>query len=193
MSLLLNPEYWNTRYLDQETGWDIGYPSTPIAAYIDQLENPHLNILIPGSGNGYEAEYIWESGFDHINVLDYSADALAGFRKRVPGFPEDQIHEGDFFAHEGSYDLIIEQTFFCAIDKNLRPAYVEKMRSLLKPGGKLVGLLFNDPLFEDHPPFGGSPLEYLGHFQPHFDELYMKPCYNSIEARVGRELFVKFT
>ena len=51
-------EYWINRYKEERTGWDIGYPSTPLKEYIDQLQDKNLRILIPGAGNGYEAEYL---------------------------------------------------------------------------------------------------------------------------------------
>ena len=35
----LNKNYWNNRYKKKETGWDVGYASTPLKNYIDQLEN----------------------------------------------------------------------------------------------------------------------------------------------------------
>ena len=28
-------QYWSDRYIAGNTGWDIGYPSTPIQAYVD--------------------------------------------------------------------------------------------------------------------------------------------------------------
>ena len=49
--------YWASRYLEKQTGWNIGYASTPITAYVDQLTNKAAKILIPGAGNAYEAEY----------------------------------------------------------------------------------------------------------------------------------------
>jgi Thiopurine S-methyltransferase (TPMT) len=52
--------YWTNRYNDQSTGWDIGYPSTPLKEYIEQLTNKNIHILIPGAGNAYEAEYLLE-------------------------------------------------------------------------------------------------------------------------------------
>ena len=48
---------------------------------------------------------------------------------------------GDFFEHTGQYDLIIEQTFFCAIDPKLREKYVAQSSALLKPSGKIIGVL----------------------------------------------------
>ena len=98
---------------------------------------------------------------------------------------------GDFFEHLGSYDLIAEQTFFCALDPALRERYVEHMHRLLAPGGKLVGVLFDDPLNDDHPPFGGNKDEYLRLFRPVFEEVLLERCHNSVPPRAGRELWLK--
>lgn len=99
------------------------------------------------------------------------------------------IH-GDFFNHIGSYDLILEQTFFCAIDPALRENYTIKMHSLLKQNGKLVGLLFNKH-FDINPPFGGDIKSYKQLFENLFRIEIMEPCYNSIIPRNGTELFFK--
>jgi methyl halide transferase len=72
----------------------------------------------------------------------------------------------------------------------MRKRYAEKCASLLKKGGKLVGLLFDDKLNNDQPPFGGSKEEYMSYFQPFFDIKYFDKCYNSILPRAGRELFI---
>ena len=34
---VLDRTYWETRYRSDETGWDLGGPSTPLKEYIDQL------------------------------------------------------------------------------------------------------------------------------------------------------------
>jgi SAM-dependent methyltransferase len=159
---------------------------------VDQLTNKDLRILIPGCGSGYEGEYLFKNGFKHVHLLDFSPQPLVAFKNRVPEFPEKQLHVGDFFEHHGSYDLVIEQTLFCAIDPKLRRAYAEKAASLLKKGGKLVGVMFNRE-FEGGPPFGGSAEEYLTYFRDHFSTVSMEPCYNSIAPRAGSEVFVKMT
>ena len=81
--------YWTNRYKEKLTGWDIGYPSTPIKTYIDQLKDKNLKILIPGAGNGYEAEYIYKNDFENIYVLDISELPLSSFKQRNPEFPMD--------------------------------------------------------------------------------------------------------
>jgi thiopurine S-methyltransferase len=109
----------------------------------------------------------------------------------VPNFPNSQLIHQDFFAFQGTFDLIIEQTFFCALDPSLRKEYAKKMHSLLKSNGKLVGLLFDFPLAEEGPPFGGSKEEYLSYFKPYFSIEILESSYNSIPPRAGRELFIK--
>ena len=187
----LTEEYWNNCYQNNDTGWDLGKISTPIEAYFNQLKNKELSMLIPGGGNSHEAEYLLNNGFKNVFVVDISPFAISNIKERVPNLPASQLFNEDFFKLDGAFDLIIEQTFFCAIDKGLRPTYAKKMAELLNSGGKLVGLLFDAPLYEDHPPYGGSPDEYVKYFEPYFDIEIMGPCYNSIEPRSGREVWIK--
>ncbi len=185
--------YWTQRYLEQHIGWDVGKPTRPLKAYIDQLENKALKILIPGAGNAYEAEYLFNKGFKNVHVLDISKKPLEYFQNRVPNFPSAQLIHGDFFTHQDSYDLILEQTFFCAFPptKENRKQYAAQVNNLLKQNGKLVGLWFCFPLSEDteNPPFGGSKEEYIEYFKPYFKIKSFENCYNSIEPRKGKELF----
>ncbi|NRD21424.1 SAM-dependent methyltransferase [Winogradskyella eckloniae] len=184
--------YWEKRYNDNDTGWDIGYVSLPIKKYIDQLKNKAIKILIPGAGNSYEAEYLWNNGFKNIYVLDFAKQPLLNLKKRIPDFPDTQLLNCDFFELNDSFDLILEQTFFCAIHPNLRLSYKNKMHQLLQKNGKLIGLLFNFELTKVGPPFGGSKVEYLALFQDKFNINILEPSINSIKERAGKELFFIF-
>lgn len=186
----LSEKIWDNRYVNNDIGWDLGKVSSPLKAYFDQLDDNNCKILIPGGGNSYEAEYLFEKGFSNVFVVDLSKTAIENFHKRVPNFPKSQLILGDFFDINTTFDLIIEQTFFCAINPNLRGKYAKKMHSILKPGGKLVGVLFNVPLFTNRPPFGGHTKEYESYFEPYFDFNVFELCYNSVSSRRGRELFV---
>ncbi len=186
----LSQEYWNTRYQTNDFSWDLGEASVPLKEYIQQLNNKDISILIPGAGNAYEAELLHQLGFHNVTVLDFAAEPLQNIKKRIPDFQDSHLVQQDFFEHKGQYDLIIEQTFFCAINPDLRSKYVEHMNSLLKPNGKLVGLLFDDVLNTDKPPFGGNREEYQTLFSPVLEIQKMETCYNSIKPREGRELFI---
>lgn len=189
----LNSDYWEQRYQNNDTTWDIGSISTPLKEYIDQLKDKSIKILIPGAGNGYEFEYLISKGFNNVFVLDFAQAPLDGLAKRVSDCNKYQLIKSDFFEHSGSYDLIIEQTFFCAIEPALRTAYVHKMESLLNQNGKIIGLLFQFPLTEIGPPFGGSKEEYSFLFQNSFKIKTLETAYNSIKPREGKELFFIFT
>ncbi|MCA6363257.1 MAG: methyltransferase domain-containing protein [Bacteroidetes bacterium] len=188
----LGREYWNQRWLEQKTGWDIGAASAPLTDFALQLPHRNQRILIPGAGNAWEAEFLFRHGFTHVHVLDIAPQAIAAFQARVPDFPAAQLINGDFFAHTGHYDLVLEQTFFCALHPSLRQAYVQKMHSLLAPGGTLAGVLF-DAEFEGGPPFSGSAAEYKSLFAPYFELHTLEPARNSIQPRAGREVFIRFT
>lgn len=192
MKKQLNKDYWENRYEAKETGWDVGQITTPLKEYIDQIKDKNLRILIPGAGNGYELDYFLSKGFTNVFVVDFAEIPLKNIKKRIPEFPENQLIKSDFFELGETYDLIMEQTFFCALAPELRKKYVSKMHSLLSESGKLFGLLFDFPLTEEGPPFGGSKEEYLNLFSEKFHIKTLETAYNSIQPRKERELFFIF-
>lgn len=188
---ILDQEYWDKQYISNATGWDLGQVSPPIKKYVDNLKDKHINILIPGCGNTYEAEYLLEQGFTNVTVIDIAPTLVKNLQKKFKNNTNISIVLGDFFEHQGSYDLIIEQTFFCALPPLMREEYVSKMYQLLTEKGKLVGLLFNK-IFDSGPPFGGTQIEYEQLFKDYFDFKIMENCHNSIAPRANSELFIEF-
>jgi hypothetical protein len=191
MSEPLSGEYWDQRYVTQQIQWDIGAVSTPLKEYIDQLSDRSVSVLIPGCGNAYEAYYLHEKGFTNITLVDISAVVTSKLKLQLKEDNKEEIRvvNADFFAFDGAYDLILEQTFFCALHPSLRESYVKKMNSILSEKGKIAGVLFNRD-FEGGPPFGGSVNEYQKLFAPVFHIRTLSPCYNSIPPRAGAEAFI---
>jgi SAM-dependent methyltransferase len=187
--MILDENYWSDRYKSGRTGWNIGFASYPILQYLDQIENKGLEMLFPGAGNAYEVEAAIKSGFSSVHLLDYAEVPIQNFSLRNPEFPKSFIHLENFFEHGGKYDLIIEQTFFCALDPKMRIDYMIKMKSLLRPGAKLAGVLFDRNFGFQGPPFGGVRKEYQELFEQYFEIEILSPCYNSIPERLGSELF----
>ena len=125
--------YWQERYANQETKWDMGHVSPPLKAYFDGLPDKNIRILIPGCGNGYEADYLMQQGFTNVTMLDIAPEPVARLKTQLSEFVGKSLHveEADFFAHEQTYDLIVEQTFFCALPPNFREKYAQQMQKLL--------------------------------------------------------------
>lgn len=184
--------FWSERYLSGQIGWDIGMHSKPITEYTDQLQNKELNILIPGCGNAYEAEFLSKSGFKNINLLDISTELIKNLKSKFEENENIKLINQNFFEHAPNekYDLIIEQTFFCSLDPKLREKYAEKISELLNVNGKLVGVLFDRDFDKEGPPFGGSEKEYKKLFGKHFEIKVIEKCYNSISQRSGNETFI---
>jgi methyl halide transferase len=186
----LDANYWDNRWKTDESAWDLGQPSPPLKDYIDTLSNKDLKILIPGCGNAYEAEYLVSKGFTNVTLIDI-AETLVNKLKQNPALKSIRILNGDFFNHDEQYDLMLEQTFFCAINPNMRGQYVAHAYNILNENGKIAGLLFDTIFEKDGPPFGGSKEEYRNLFQSKFELKKFEACTNSIEPRQGNEMFVE--
>lgn len=180
---------WDQRYQNGDVPWSLDVPSPALISYIEQLNDVHAKVLIPGAGIGHEAQYLIQKGYSDVTILDISPTAIKILEERW-GHPEGiNLVSGDFFTHESQYDLILEQTFLCAIDRVQREAYVQKMHQLLLPQGKIAGVLFASEFEKEGPPHGGCHQEYSDLFSKYFKINTMEPCYNSISPRLGNELF----
>jgi SAM-dependent methyltransferase len=187
----LDQDYWDGQYKANATGWDLGVVSPPIKNYIDTLKNKDIAILIPGCGNTYEAAYLLEQGFTNVTVLDIAPTLVKIIEQKFVNNTNIQVLLGDFFSHQGEYDLIIEQTFFCALPPIMRQKYAWKMHDLLSENGTLSGLFF-DRTFEVGPPFGGSQEEYQFLFKNAFHFIQLEKSADSIAPRSNSELFFEF-
>jgi len=186
----LGQNYWNERWEKGETSWDMRQSSPAITAYMAQYTNKNAAILIPGCGNAYEAEFLIANGFTNITLIDIAPKAIETVKEKFADKPQVNVLCEDFFNHQGNYDLIIEQTFFCAIPPNRRKEYAEKTASLLSQNGKIIGVLFDKQFNHPFPPFGGCLCEYKPIFGPHFTIKTMNECYNSIPPRAKSEVFI---
>jgi hypothetical protein len=187
----LDTNYWSDRYRSGETAWDAGSVTTPLKEYFDTLKDRSIAVLIPGAGNAHEAEYLVKNGFTDVTVCDLAAEPLRNLKQRCPEIQDDHLIQKNFFdLSPRPYQLIVEQTFFCALDPSLRRTYFLKMAELLSPGGLLAGVLFDDQLNNDRPPFGGTREEYLDYIPRNLRILKFERCRNSIPPRKDREIFM---
>jgi len=185
------PQFWDNCYLNNDTGWDMHRVSPPLKGYIDSLGNKEIKVLIPGCGNAYEAQYLLEKGFKNVTVVDISKVLTSRLEEKFEGKPLTIINQ-NFFDLNGRFDLILEQTFFCALDPSLRKKYVQKCYNLLNDNGKIAGVLFNKKFSTSEPPYVATDEEYQQLFTPLFTFIRFEACNNSIAPRMGNELFFEF-
>src|SRR5882757_4717641 len=91
--------YWDERYRQDNTTWDMGRLSPPLQGYFDQLTDKSLSILIPGCGNSYEAAYLLEKGWGPITLIDISEILITRLKEKFFSYPDPplQMIAGDFF------------------------------------------------------------------------------------------------
>ena len=100
----------------------------------------------------------WQITRYHIKRFGFISLFLNGLKALKKTF------HGTNFDKDVFFDVIIEQTFFCAIDPLLREKYVEKTHQILKEKGCIIGLLFSKEFENEGPPFGSSHEEYINLF-----------------------------
>lgn len=191
-----SPNYWESCYNQDGFRYD---SEKVIPSVIHLFSQPFIdksvNILLPGAGHAYEAEYLYQQGFKNLYVLDFAKTPLAQFKQRVPSFPKSQVIEADFFnfseikQFKNFFDYLIEKAFFCAITPDLRQGYVESMHKLLKKNGVLCGVFINGESAKsiehpNHPPYGCQVDEYKRLFTDKFTITMMK-------AGKGSNLLIK--
>lgn len=190
MSEIFSPEYWEQRYRENNDPWDLKEPAPALLEFLHSGDFTQAKILIPGGGKGHELNWMYTHGYTQVFLLDWSEYSIQALKKLYPGIPENALICENFFKHEEKYDLILEQTFFCALPPEKRNEYARHTAELLNPGGILAGVWFNFPLSEKGPPFGGSMQEYQETLKPWFTSVQIELCYNSIPERQNKEVFI---
>lgn len=180
-------EFWDSRFQLGDTPWDTGLPSQTIVALSLLPEFPKEGtVLIPGCGNGHEALYFSSKRYE-VSAVDWSATATNELRlqARRKNLAVEVLQSDFFFIPESwrlTFDVVVEHTFFCAIDPEDRARYVNQILELLKPGGHFIGTFFitqkidQISVFSDstEPPFWSTTEEIHQLFSPHFEILRLE-------------------
>lgn len=189
MSNPSQPEFWNSRYLKDNTPWDFGGVPADLKNFLKK-DGKGARVLIPGCGSGYEIQAFSEANYE-VTAVDFSSFAVQRARRMVSEKPGVKIIEGDFFAHDfphASFDFVYERFFVAAIPIELRQMYRDRMAQLLKYRGLLIGYYYySKPDSVDGPPFGfawGTADEL---FSRYFLLVKDEPVSDSLPAFAGRE------
>jgi len=188
------PADWEGMYEAGEDRWDIGGASPPLVAVLGRGEvEPPGRALVPGCGRGHDARLLAERGFEAVGV-DFAAAPIREARALAAavGMKGVRFERRDLFAlpreWDGTFDLVFEQTCFCAVNPARRDDYARAVHRVLRPGGLLLGLFFNIDS-EEGPPFGTTPKEIRHRFVASglFALEGARVPAESTQARQGRE------
>lgn len=191
----LDAPFWDERYREGRTGWDIGEPAPPFVDFLARPDAPTPGrVLVPGSGRGHDALYFARQGYQVLGIdIAPSAVSLAQIQAQAENLSDKATFEernlltmpAEF---NNAFDYSAEHTCFCAIDPALRPTYVQAVHRLLKPDGLLIAVFFAHKR-AGGPPFRTDAAEVLNLFSPFFTIEHLAPARRSHKSRRGEELF----
>mgnify|MGYP000070418537 CR=1 FL=1 len=187
---VFSAEYWDNRYREKNTPWQLNTHSPAFERWFLEVNPPkNSRILIPGGGNGLEALWLADQGYTNITVVDWSELVCEEQKARHKGKSIAWVC-ADFFGLKEQFDLILEQTFFCALPPSMRSAYFAKLPELLAPDGMLLGVMFRE-LPEGGPPFHCGKKDLEAGFGKYFSTVRIEACTYSIGPRQGNEWWVE--
>ncbi len=178
--------FWERRYRAGNLAWDCGGVPGALTEFLAQHRDPG-RALVPGCGSAYEIAALDAAGWD-ARGLDFSPAAVDRARQ-ILGPLANRVELGDFFAHPlpaGSFDLIYERTFLCALPPATWPAYAARATELLRPGGWLCGFFFFGPE-QEPPPFSIAPDELHRLLAGSFTRIADEPVRDSLPLYAGKE------
>lgn len=125
--------------------WDIGGPHPALVRLVESRNLALGRVFEPGPGLGDNAIFLATRGFD-VTAVDISSEAIAQLQMRADQIGvklrliiADVIYE--LHDKEIDYEYVFERSFLQTLDPSIRPAYVKRIESLLKPGGTYIAII----------------------------------------------------
>ena len=183
-------EDWERHYEEKDLRWDLDEVAPPFEHLWKERNILPCKAIVPGCGAGHEVIFLAKKGFN-VTAVDYTYGAI----KLIESAFEKNNYSGevlrqDFFKLDCEYnekfELILEHTFFCAINPNMRQAYVETTKRILKAGGYLIGL-FYETNEDGGPPFNTHQKDIEKYFSDSFMIESLSKTSHSAEQRREKE------
>lgn len=197
MASVGNSDFWENRYQEGTTRWDLGQAAPPLVSLLSSpaLSPPSGRVAVLGCGRGYDALLFAAHGFE-VMGFDFAPSAIADATALAQAAGSSaQFLQRDIFdlpaEFSSCFDYVVEHTCFSAIDPDKRPAYVQLVRSILKPQGEVIGIFFTHSR-PGGPPFGVTPAQIRQYFETDFEILSLVPVTNSVPERRGEEHLGRF-
>ncbi len=197
-------EYWEKRWQDGQTGWDLGTVNPVLAA---ELQHPNLlhptqpdqHILVPGCGSGYEVEMLAKAGW-YVTAVDIASEPLrrledrlsleaSDIQQRVRVMQEDILSFPKVF--DNAFHAVWEYTCYCALPPAFRDVYAQTIKRVVKPGGNVFFLFFPiGTLSQEGPPFAVEEQRDIQRFTHLGFSTSLQSHQSSHPARAKREKFL---
>lgn len=157
-----NPRYWEDYYnktsgedkFDWYGSWDSPVVFEGSTGVLGDVLRPRLTlesrILMLGCGNSDLSEKMYLAGYQNIVNVDISSHVLDLLRARLqqamPKMSWAQMNVNDLAFGDGEFDVVLDKGTLDAVEANkpLTQAASSEVHRVLKPGGQLLSVTFND-------------------------------------------------
>ena len=184
--------FWNNRYLNGNTKWDIGGATPIVTDYLKNNKNRIGKVCVLGCGNGHDAMEFSRYNND-VYAVDFSEEAIKNLENiSKQNSQKLNLVKDDIFNLDNQYldyfDMIFEYTCFCAIDPDRRTEYFDLTYKILNKNGLFFGIFIPlDKDTDDGPPFRVSIDEIKESIEGKFIIVENFFSELSIEKRKNRE------
>lgn len=186
--------FWTEKYLDPQTqpGWDLKGPHPALEHILPQIKISKTRILVLGCGRGHDCAYLAQKGH-LVTGIDFSEAAIKDAQElygNIPGLKfvkVDAFHLPEKFRSQ--YDLVLEHTFYCAVEPSRRNEVLRVWKECLTEGGFLLGIFFILDSIE-MPPFGSTEWELRERLKSSFQFLFWNRWHGPSTRSQGAELII---
>ena len=186
------PIFWDACYRNFQNGWELDDAAPAFKDMVPRLKLQKSRVLVLGCGSGNDAALFAEEG--HIvTAVDFSEEALDRAKKKYGHLQNIKWVKADAFhlpkEFVGAFDILVEHTFYCAIDPSKRQELVQVWKRCLIDKGFLLGVFFVMD-YKKAPPYGGLEWEVRERLKKDFHFIFWGRLKDSVQNRLGKELLV---
>jgi len=150
------PQDWNERYVDGNTPWDTGKPSSELQRVLAEYEIAPCPALELGCGTGTNAIYLAQQGFT-VTATDIASLAIDQAREKAAAAGvEMTLHAADLLdlpALDGPFGFLFDRGVYHALRRENLDGYLDTVATHLAPGGMYLTIAgnANEPREPDQP------------------------------------------
>lgn len=191
---------WDMLWQKEKSFWDLGEPHP----YLSNVINTSLELsgkkiedieaYVPGCGTGHEAFYMVKKGAK-VRAADYTpkaievAKSIYGKHEKLEFFVENALEVEE--SEKEKYDIVVDRAMLCAIELDMRDAYLKASAERLKKGGHFVSVAFNKVHLQHGPPHEITEEQIKELASKYFNVLSVETVYAvSMTDYIEKELLV---
>jgi thiopurine S-methyltransferase len=178
----MEPAFWRARWAEHKIGFHEGHPNAFLEAHIARLDGRY-RILVPLCGKTEDLAFLAASGHAVVGVELVEDAAVQFFAEHAiePAIERRGDHAiykhgelaiitGDWFTTTpelvGHVDGVYDRAALIALPPELRPRYIDHLRTLVAPDawGIVIGIEYPEAEFEP-PPFPVREPEIRGYYR----------------------------